>query len=42
MQANPEAGDVMPRTGGFRKLRWQTLAVARESVVGCLARQDLT
>ncbi|VVN11846.1 Toxin HigB-2 [Pseudomonas fluorescens] len=23
MQANPEAGDVMPRTGGFRKLRWQ-------------------
>ncbi|GAB3377128.1 type II toxin-antitoxin system RelE/ParE family toxin [Azotobacter armeniacus] len=19
---NPEAGDVMPRTGGFRKLRW--------------------
>ena len=20
--ANPEAGDVMPRTGGFRKLRW--------------------
>lgn len=23
MQANPAAGDVMPRTGGFRKLRWQ-------------------
>ena len=23
MQANPETGDVMPRTGGFRKLRWQ-------------------
>jgi len=23
MQANPLAGDVMPRTGGFRKLRWQ-------------------
>lgn len=23
MQANPTAGDVMPRTGGFRKLRWQ-------------------
>ena len=23
MQANPEAGDVMPRTGGFRKLCWQ-------------------
>ena len=22
MQANPQAGDVMPRTGGFRKLRW--------------------
>ena len=22
MQANPHAGDVMPRTGGFRKLRW--------------------
>ena len=21
MQANPTAGDVMPRTGGFRKLR---------------------
>lgn len=20
--ANPNAGDVMPRTGGFRKLRW--------------------
>jgi hypothetical protein len=20
--ANPHAGDVMPRTGGFRKLRW--------------------
>lgn len=20
---NPEAGDLMPRTGGFRKLRWQ-------------------
>ncbi|WP_426234404.1 toxin [Pseudomonas sp. TWP3-2] len=22
MQLNPSAGDVMPRTGGFRKLRW--------------------
>jgi hypothetical protein len=22
MQSNPHAGDVMPRTGGFRKLRW--------------------
>lgn len=22
MQLNPEAGDVMPRSGGFRKLRW--------------------
>ncbi|MCU0118549.1 toxin [Pseudomonas sp. B2M1-30] len=22
MQNNPLAGDVMPRTGGFRKLRW--------------------
>lgn len=22
MLANPLAGDVMPRTGGFRKLRW--------------------
>lgn len=22
MLENPEAGDVMPRTGGFRKLRW--------------------
>jgi mRNA-degrading endonuclease RelE of RelBE toxin-antitoxin system len=22
MQSNPQAGDVMPRTGGFRKLRW--------------------
>lgn len=22
MQANPHAGDVMPRTGGFRKIRW--------------------
>ena len=22
MQQHPEAGDVMPRTGGFRKLRW--------------------
>jgi mRNA-degrading endonuclease RelE of RelBE toxin-antitoxin system len=22
MQLNPQAGDVMPRTGGFRKLRW--------------------
>nr|WP_019365248.1 toxin HigB-2 [Pseudomonas luteola] len=22
MLANPECGDVMPRTGGFRKLRW--------------------
>ncbi|VVQ31819.1 Toxin HigB-2 [Pseudomonas fluorescens] len=22
MQGNPLAGDVMPRTGGFRKLRW--------------------
>lgn len=22
MPANPQAGDVMPRTGGFRKLRW--------------------
>lgn len=22
MQLNPLAGDVMPRTGGFRKLRW--------------------
>ena len=22
MLKNPEAGDVMPRTGGFRKLRW--------------------
>ena len=20
--ANPESGDLMPRTGGFRKLRW--------------------
>lgn len=23
MLANPTVGDVMPRTGGFRKLRWQ-------------------
>ena len=22
MLCNPECGDVMPRTGGFRKLRW--------------------
>ncbi|WP_408599800.1 toxin [Pseudomonas sp. PLMAX] len=22
MQLDPQAGDVMPRTGGFRKLRW--------------------
>jgi hypothetical protein len=22
MLANPQVGDVMPRTGGFRKLRW--------------------
>lgn len=22
MQANPQAGDLMPRTGGFRKIRW--------------------
>src|SRR5690606_14174654 len=22
MLSNPECGDVMPRTGGFRKLRW--------------------
>ena len=22
LAANPEAGDVMPGTGGFRKLRW--------------------
>lgn len=22
LQSNPLAGDVMPRTGGFRKLRW--------------------
>ncbi|MBT2337828.1 MULTISPECIES: toxin [Pseudomonas] len=22
MLLNPEAGDLMPRTGGFRKLRW--------------------
>lgn len=22
MLANPQMGDVMPRTGGFRKLRW--------------------
>jgi mRNA-degrading endonuclease RelE of RelBE toxin-antitoxin system len=22
MLANPECGDIMPRTGGFRKLRW--------------------
>lgn len=22
MQLNPQAGDLMPRTGGFRKLRW--------------------
>jgi hypothetical protein len=23
LQSNPEAGAVMPGTGGFRKLRWQ-------------------
>ena len=23
LMANPEAGDVMPGTGGFRKLRWR-------------------
>lgn len=34
MQANPEAGDVMPRTGGFRKLAGRTLAGGRGSVAG--------
>ena len=30
---DPEAGDVMPGTGGFRKLRWAIRAEARASVV---------
>jgi hypothetical protein len=25
LMVNPECGDVMPNTGGFRKLRWQDI-----------------
>ena len=33
LSGDPEAGDVMPGTGGFRKLRWADRAEARASAV---------
>ena len=33
LAGDPEAGDVMPGTGGFRKLRWAVGVEARASVV---------
>lgn len=30
--ANPTQGDVMPGTGGFRKLRWQESAAADQQI----------
>lgn len=33
--ANPNAGDVMPRTGGFRKLRWADERRGKVSAAAC-------
>jgi hypothetical protein len=35
MQLNPQAGDVMPRTGGFRKLRWADDVEVKADEVAC-------
>ena len=32
---NPELGDLMPGTGGFRKLRWRMRGAVRVAEVGC-------
>ena len=32
---NPELGDLMPGTGGFRKLRWRDGGVAKAGEVAC-------
>ena len=32
---NPELGDFMPDTGGFRKLRWADGHAVRVAEVGC-------
>lgn len=33
---NPEAGDIMPGTGGFRKMRWADIkGAAKVAEVGC-------
>jgi hypothetical protein len=35
LAANPEAGDLMPGTGGFRKLRWGMRGAAKDEEVDC-------
>jgi hypothetical protein len=32
---NPELGDLMPGTGGFRKMRWADARRGRVAEVGC-------
>ena len=36
LAAGPELGDVMPGTGGFRKLRWRTRGAEREEEAVCV------
>jgi len=35
LAANPEMGDVMPGTGGFRKMRWVDAVVEKDQEVAC-------
>jgi hypothetical protein len=35
LAAAPEHGDVIPGTGGFRKLRWATQDVAKDEEAVC-------
>jgi len=32
---NPEAGDIVPGTGGFRKIRWADVRRGKVGEVGC-------
>lgn len=34
LTANPDAGDVIPRSGGCRKLRWAAQGRVKEEVAG--------
>ncbi len=35
LAANPELGDLMSGTGGFRKMRWADARRGRDEGVGC-------